>query len=234
MVTSKSAAEALRRDIRKIAYRERIDEMRRVFLITEDWQPLFKEFKGLIRRKAEYYGRKYRNARLYPDDFESEFWLAAWECAKEEHYSGDYYFFDCLIKRLDSRATDLIRKAYADKRKHIHFPVRYRTSQFHSESTNYRCTVKTTAEGVTVRRRKIPLKSEIERTPIMVAEQMAVKEIMDNSTAEEQRLIQLKLADPNLTLRELAESLELSHQEQVRRMFSRLNKKSKGYKEEIA
>lgn len=189
-------------------YKEDLDAGVTRYQVTEDFNPLGKRIQSIIRGKARKYANLYRNRRLYEDDFESEFWVVAWELASETHYDGGTPYLDKLNRRLDSRAISVVRKTYTEKRR-----------AFHEALPLDKC-----------QDMKAPNSVENHVTDKLLIEQMAND---PDLTDQERAMFHLLSDDPDMTLQELADELGLSGRMQASRVRDRLFSKLRSkYSEE--
>jgi hypothetical protein len=239
-VTNKTAAAKLRAEIaRREAenkWKERVELEWQRYLITEDWTQFYPYIKRLVESSARYYANyRYKNARIYYDDFFSCFQYVAWQIANETHYSGDVKFLDRLKKRLNSRAVDLFREFTTQGDTALTFAVnidKLPEREYASKSTNYR--TKNEKRRTNVVRNKIPLEYERRHLENTACNRVFVEQLINDPVLNdtERRLLVYIYRNPDSTTRQWARAVGLKHHEQAARMMRQIRKKLKKYEGE--
>lgn len=168
---------------------------------------LLKALQFTIQKKAETLERKWVNKKISAADFESEFWITAWELC-EEKYSPHtpFYLYETFLLALDRKGIDVVRK---------YTRVKKRTLNTGSLSL--------------LEHAKDWLSSG-EDIEGHITDRMLVEQILRDKvlTDLEREILWIKYEDPDLSLRKIGEKLGM-HVEEVRRTMVRIKKKLRDY-----
>lgn len=163
-----------------------------------------------IQSKVKYWSSRarYGGIRLYPDDFEEVFWEVLQTMVLEDYRGGDFWLYENILKRIDSRALDLIRWAKRDRRKHEHMAVSLEAILDMPD----------------------PRTSCIEED---VANRELVFQMMVDTSLDERehQLLWYLYDDPEVSLQKIATDLGLRHRETARRMMKSLKAKIAKYEQ---
>jgi hypothetical protein len=166
--------------------------------------------RNQVTSKKNHWSKQARNGgiRLYPDDFEAVFWEAVQTTILEDYSGGDFWLYENILKKIDSRALDKIRWAKRKCRKH----------DYMADSLD------------AITDMPDPRTSNIEDDVCnrdLIQQMMLEQSLNDN----ERRLLRYLYDEPDASLRQIASDLELGHKETARRMLHRLRQKLTKYNE---
>jgi hypothetical protein len=162
-----------------------------------------------LKSKVKYWSNRvrYGGIRLYPDDFEEVFWDAVQTMVLQDYNGGDFWLYENILKKIDSKALDLIRWAKRNKRKHDYMALSVdaildmpdpRTSHVEDDFCN---------------------------------RDLIIQMMLEPSLSNQERcLLRYLFDEPDASLRQIAADLGLGHQETTRRLLNRLQKKLAAYK----
>lgn len=167
--------------------------------------------KTQIQSKVKYWSNKarYGGLRLYPDDFEEVFWEAVQTMVLEDYDSrSDFWLYENILKKIESKALDLIRWAKRNRRIH----------EYTSISLDAMVDIPD------------PSTSRLED---YITNSDFIEQIMKDSILNErERSLLCHLCDkPDSSYQEIANDLELNHKETARRLMLSLKKKLAKYGE---
>lgn len=189
-----------------------------VAFIARISDPLSQDSRRLLDRKARYYAARYRDLRLYEDDFRSEFNIVIGNFIARltrNEFTGDNVMRQ-LSKAFHYRAMSLVRKARSPKHRINHAAVRIDKAV------------------VMVYGQPIPLEEALaapDNTEKQVLDRMTIAEMATDVTltAQERALFEYLRSEPDATLQEIATTLGVRDRKQAQRVKNRLADKLRKY-----
>lgn len=197
----------------KIKFMYQFEKVVIEYCVTGDFTKIFNMLKTTIQGndghggKARAWANKWRNKRLYEDDFASVFWEEAEKvCYGPKNF--DYLTYETIMVAMDRRAIDLTRKATLTKQ------------------GEFECSVARFNREEAFKDQAVSIEDE-------VLNKLVVQQILNDPalTMEERHLLAVIYETPNLSFQELACLSGLKHHEQVRRILTRIKNKLSDYKE---
>ncbi|MCY8938085.1 hypothetical protein [Peribacillus frigoritolerans] len=205
-MTERKLAGLIKRQPNKISYILQIEKLWESYALNrtdESRDKLLNSLKFCIHQKAEAWERKWKNKRLYKEDFQTIFYETAWKLCDDYSHYQEFYFYETLCLAFKRRGIDLTRKLRTKQgRFEVNaLPLLEETSQYLPD-------------------KRVDIENDV------LNRDLIERVLTDESLTEQERgLLQVIYDNPDSSNRDIAILAGLNHHHQVTRSLTKIKGK---------